>query len=304
MSVDYDIYTGLSAGVVIGSIIFGLLIYALTAFFLMKVFEKMNIEGWKAWVPIYNQWVILEAGALPGWISLAFLISWIPFIGQLASIAGFVFLAIAIYRIGIGFNKEGAWVVLWIFLPIVWLGIVAFDGSKWRGLPDGKVAGPSAAGANRGVQPYSTTGYQQQPGGYGQQPGSYQRQDAYGQQQPAQYGQQPGQYGQQRPGQYGQQPQQNNPYGQQPGGQQPGQYGQQGSQYGQQQNPYGQQQPGQQQPGQQPSAPPQPGTAGQAGAPGASDSTGNTDNPYGGSGENPFGGSNENPYGGGYERNN
>lgn len=299
MSVDYDIYTGLSAGVVIGSIIFGLLIYALTAFFLMKVFEKMNIEGWKAWVPIYNQWVILEAGALPGWISLAFLISWIPFIGQLASIAVVVFLAIAIYRIGIGFNKEGAWVVLWIFLPIVWLGIVAFDDSKWRGLPDGKVAGPSAAGANRGVQPYSTTGYQQQPGGYGQQPGSYQRQDAYGQQQPAQYGQQPGQYGQQRPGQYGQQPQQNNPYGQQTGGQQPGQYGQQGSQYGQQQNPYGQQQPGQ-----QPSAPPQPGTAGQAGAPGASDSTGNTDNPYGGSGENPFGGSNENPYGGGYERNN
>ncbi len=289
MSVDYDIYTGLSAGVVIGSIIFGLLIYALTAFFLMKVFEKMNIEGWKAWVPIYNQWVILEAGALPGWISLAFLISWIPFIGQLASIAGFVFLAIAIYRIGIGFNKEGAWVVLWIFLPIVWLGIVAFDGSKWRGLPDGKVAGPSAAGANRGVQPYSTTGYQQQPGGYGQQPGSYQQQDAYGQQQPAQYGQRP---------------QQNNPYGQQPGGQQPGQYGQQGSQYGQQQNPYGQQQPGQQQPGQQPSAPPQPGTAGQAGAPGASDSTGNTNNPYGGSGENPYGGSNENPYGGAYERNN
>jgi len=289
MSVDYDIYTGLSAGVVIGSIIFGLLIYALTAFFLMKVFEKMNIEGWKAWVPIYNQWVILEAGALPGWISLAFLISWIPFIGQLASIAGFVFLAIAIYRIGIGFNKEGAWVVLWIFLPIVWLGIVAFDGSKWRGLPDGKVAGPSAAGANRGVQPYSTTGYQQQPGGYGQQPGSYQQQDAYGQQQPAQYGQRP---------------QQNNPYGQQPGGQQPGQYGQQGSQYGQQQNPYGQQQPGQQQPGQQPSAPPQPGTAGQAGAPGASDSTGNTNNPYGGSGENPYGGLNENPYGGAYERNN
>ncbi|UQN15923.1 DUF5684 domain-containing protein [Gulosibacter sp. ACHW.36C] len=284
---DYSFAASISAGAIIGGLVVGLLAYALVAFFLMKVFEKMNIEGWKAWVPVYNQWVLLEAGGNPGWISLAFLVTWIPFLGQLAAIAAVVFVAISVYRIGIGFNKEGAWVVLWIFLPIVWLGIVAFDSSKWRGLPDGKLAGASAAGANQGVQPYSTTGYQQ-PGGYAQQPGAYPaqpQQQGYGQQ-PQQFGQQPGQYGQQpgygqQPNQYGQQPAQQNPYGQQPGqgGQQQNPYGQQPNQ-GSQQNQYGQ----------------QPDTPGQAGSAGTTGSNGATDNPYGGS--------NENPYGGGYDRNN
>ncbi|WP_282851446.1 DUF5684 domain-containing protein [Gulosibacter sediminis] len=277
---DYHYAASFGVGTIIIGLVIGLLSYAITAFFLMKVFEKMNIEGWKAWVPIYSQWVLLEAGGNPGWISLAFLVSWIPFLGQLAAIAAVVFLAISIYRIGIGFSKEGAWVVLWIFLPIVWLAIVAFDSSKWRGLPDGKVAGPSAAGANRGVQPYSTMGYQQ-PGGYAQQPGSYPAQppqQGYGQQ-PG-YSQQPQQFGQQ-PG-YGQQP---NQYGQQAA--QPNQYGQQPTQGGQQQNPYSQQ-PGQS--GQPNQYGQQPGTPGQTGTNGVSD--------------NPYGGSNENPYGGDYNRNN
>ncbi len=194
---------GFSIGFIIFGVIFGLLIYALYAWFLMKVFDKMNIEGWKAWVPIYNSWVFLEAGGYPGWIALLTFASIIPFVGWLGSIAVTVFLVMAAYRISIGFGKSGAWAVLFFFLQLVWTGILAFDSSKWRGLPDGATPGPTAKGAAVGVAPYSTTGYQapqqgfaapgQQPGGY-QAPGQaqgYQAPQAGGYQAP---GQQPGGY--------------------------------------------------------------------------------------------------------------
>lgn len=235
--------------------------YVITSLFLMKMYSKMGIEGWKAWVPIYNMWVFLEAGAYPGWISL---LMFLP----LANIVAVVFIIMAAYRVGQGFGKDDAWVVLFIFLPVIWYAIIAFDSSQWRGLPGGLVCGPSAAAANRGMQPAGAYGYPGQPPygqpGYGQpvyggQPGGYAPQPGYGAQ-PG-YGQQPyGQqgaaqpysqqaYGQQagQPAQPGQPAQQ--AYGQQAPGQQPGQpaYGQQP--YGQQaqapgaapQSPYGQQ---------------------------------------------------------------
>ena len=225
---DSGAFLGLSAGIMVFAFILALVLWALGAFLLMKIFEKMKIEGWKAWVPLYNQWVFIEAGGFPGWYMLSV---FIPFIGQLAFV---VITVIAAYRIGIGFGKSAAWAILYFFLQIVWMGILAFDSSKWRGLPDGLVAGPSAAGANVGVTPYSSTGYgTPQAGGYqAPQPGAYQPPQPGGYQAPQGYGQQAGGYQAPQAQQgYGQQPQPG--YGQQP---QPG--------YGQQPQPgYGQQPP-------------------------------------------------------------
>jgi hypothetical protein len=39
---------------------------------------------------------------------------------------------IAMYKIGLKFGKEGWWVILAIFVPIVWIAILAFDSSKWN----------------------------------------------------------------------------------------------------------------------------------------------------------------------------
>lgn len=215
-------------------VITGLLFYAISAFFLMKMFEKMGIESWKAWVPVFNYWVFLEAGGYPGWIILLNFASIIPFVGWLGSIAATVFLVMAAYRISVGFGKSGAWAVLFFFLSLVWMGILAFDSSKWRGLPDGARPGPTAAGAGVGVTPYSASGYQTpQQGGYqapGQQPGGY-----------AAPGQQPGGYA--GPGQQ--------PGGYQVPGQQPGGYAAPGQQAGGYQAP-GQQSGGYAAPGQQP----------------------------------------------------
>ena len=174
-------------------LLFGAIAYAVTSLLLMKIYGKMGIEGWKAWVPLYNMWVFLEAGAYPGWIALLMLL-------PIGNVVALVFVIMAAYRIGQGFGKDDVWIVLYIFLPIIWYAVLAFDSSKWQGLRGGLVCGPSAAEANRGIQ---AAGYPGQPaygqaGGYAQ-PGYGQA--GYGQ---AGYGQQPGTPGQQP---YGSQPQ-------------------------------------------------------------------------------------------------
>ncbi|WP_424467153.1 DUF5684 domain-containing protein [Pseudoclavibacter helvolus] len=177
-------------------------IYALTAWFMSKVFTKMGIEGWKAWVPVYNSWTFVEAAGFPGWWVL---VGFIPGL----NIALVVLLAIAAYRLGLGFGKSGVWVLLYIFLPIVWLAVLGFDSSRWN------PALMNLGGQQYGGQPHAAVGYPQGPGAqpYGQAPVQPYGQ-APAQQQP--YGQQP--YGQQP---YGQAPAQQSPYGQAPAQQSP-----------------------------------------------------------------------------------
>lgn len=100
-------------------------IYALFAWVLGRIFQKAGIEAWKAWVPIYNYWVLLELGRQPGWIAVLILV-------PLANVVAAVFMAIAAYKISIGFGKDGMWVLVYIFVPFIWLLIFAFDSSRWQ----------------------------------------------------------------------------------------------------------------------------------------------------------------------------
>lgn len=231
------LFLGLSAGIILFAVVFGLIMYAVVAYLLGKVFEKMNIEPWKAWVPIYNSWTFLEAGGFAGALAL---LTFVPFVGGIAVL---VLMAMAAARISEGFGKESAWGILYFFLAPVWCGIIGLGSAQWMGLPNGmQPGGSSAAGSARpgmGGQ-YAQQGGFGQPA-YGQQPygqGNYNQAGNYGA--PAQapaYG---------APGQapaYGA-PQQQNPYGAQP----------QQNPYGapQQQNPYGGQPQGGAPTGQQP----------------------------------------------------
>jgi hypothetical protein len=123
---DTEIYADSILSIII-SLGIPLIFYVLNAFLLGKVFEKAGLEQWKAWVPIYSSWKFLELGGQKGWWIL---VAFIPFIGQIAAT---VFLCIAAYNIGISLGKSGAWVVLYIFLSIIWAGILAFDDSRWNG---------------------------------------------------------------------------------------------------------------------------------------------------------------------------
>lgn len=107
-------------------IVVPLLSYVVSAFLLSKIFAKANTEPWKAWVPVYNNWTMLELGGQKGFWSV---LMFVPVI----NIAAIVFTYIAGYHIGLKLGKDGWFVLLCIFLPIVWLAWLAFDDSTWQG---------------------------------------------------------------------------------------------------------------------------------------------------------------------------
>ena len=118
----------ITAGVLFFYFIFIVIAYVIGAILLMQIFKKAGAPGWAAWVPVYNNWKLLEIGKQHGfWAVLAF----IPFV----NIVSIVFMYIAMYHIGKSLGKGDAFVVLAIFLPIVWLIWLAVDKSTWEGAP-------------------------------------------------------------------------------------------------------------------------------------------------------------------------
>ena len=161
--------------------------YLLTAIPMAKIFQKANVESWKAWVPIYNSWTFLELGGQKGWYALLALTAVIPFIGFFGSLVSAVFLCIAAYKIGLAFQKEGVWVVLYIFFPVIWLFILAFDSSRFnpaamQPIQQGGYYNPNQQNYGAPQQGYYSTPVQPQTG-YPQAPqadsGNPQQQQGY-----------------------------------------------------------------------------------------------------------------------------
>ena len=136
---DYSGY-GYGAGVsaLIGLIwlivlLAGPILYVITAWFLMNIFEKAGVQGkWRAWVPFYNGMIFFKLGDVSPWLLFGVFLTWIPFLGWLVGLAVAVMGILAAYRIGQKLQKDGAWIVLYILLEPVWLGILAFDSSRWN----------------------------------------------------------------------------------------------------------------------------------------------------------------------------
>jgi hypothetical protein len=127
-NVDPAAAAAIGVGFLIFMFIFIVLAYVVTAIFLGMIFKKAGVPVWKAWVPIYNSWIMLELGDQPGfWAVLA--------IVPVVNIVSAVFMYMAMYKIGLKLGKEGAFVLLAIFLPIVWMIWLAVDKSTWKGAP-------------------------------------------------------------------------------------------------------------------------------------------------------------------------
>ena len=108
--------------------------YVLVSLFLMRIFDKAGVQGkWRAWVPVYNYLVFAKLGDVSPWVVLiAFALSLIPYLNFLTGIALAVVMALAAWRIGLKLQKDAVWVILWVLLSVVWLGINAFDKSRWN----------------------------------------------------------------------------------------------------------------------------------------------------------------------------
>ena len=132
--------------------IFGIVVYVVYSLTLMALFKKMGIEAWKAWVPVYNVWVFLEAGGQKGFWSLLSLVG--------LSIVTTVFMILAALKIQEGFRKDTWWIVLMVLAFPVWAGILGWGSTPYQGALTG--------GYGQAAQPYGQQGYGQQPA-YGQQ---------------------------------------------------------------------------------------------------------------------------------------
>ncbi len=127
----YPAYLSAFTGIVIFWLFLFIALYVVNAIFLMKLFAKANVPAWKAWVPVVNTWKFLELGGYHGAFSLLVLAVIIPCIGWLAAIGGIVVCALAAYQIGLKNRKDGVWVVLYLFLGVVWTGILGLGASTW-----------------------------------------------------------------------------------------------------------------------------------------------------------------------------
>jgi len=124
---------GVALSVAVVAVIVAIALYIYTAIALSKMFKKAGIDGWIAWVPYYNTWKVFEMGNMHPALSLLTYAAVIPFIGTIVAIAGWVLYIIVANNIGKGFGKKGPFTLLFVFLPVIWLGILAFGKDKWSG---------------------------------------------------------------------------------------------------------------------------------------------------------------------------
>lgn len=119
-------------GVIIGLILLILLLYIFMMTFsslfnlicMVFIFRKANKEGWEAIVPVYNTVVLIELSGLPMWyLALYF----IPFANIYASIAVDI-------EVAKKFNKSVCFGIGLAFLTPIFLGILAFDKSKYNAI--------------------------------------------------------------------------------------------------------------------------------------------------------------------------
>lgn len=85
---------------------------------LSRLFPKLGEKGWKGWVPILNEMVILDRGGVPGWSVILYFL-------PIVSLYGLYLKAVAMYRIGQAFQQGAGMVVLGFFLPPLWATLVA-----------------------------------------------------------------------------------------------------------------------------------------------------------------------------------
>lgn len=114
----YVLFIGFTLVILVGA-------YVVNSIFLMQFFRTVGVEPWAAWVPYFNRWRQLELGGFPGWVALFLLV-------PIANYAAAVFFYIALYRTGVAFRKDGAFVVLGIFLPFVWSLLLAREKEQYQ----------------------------------------------------------------------------------------------------------------------------------------------------------------------------
>ena len=96
----------------------GIAFYVWYLWSLSRLFPRIGLPSSHGWIPVWNQWQLVQRGGLPGWLVLFGLVPGL-------SVVAFVVSVIAIHRLNVEHGKGGGFTVLGALLPPVWAMLLA-----------------------------------------------------------------------------------------------------------------------------------------------------------------------------------
>lgn len=153
------------APVLLVSAIFSLLYLLWYLWAMARLFPRIGLRAGEGWVPILNQWRLLQRAGLPGWVIL------LSFIGL--GIVPLVFLIIAMHRINTQAGVGAGYTVLGALIPPLWATLLA-NRIGHRVVSDPATTYGVSHGSGYGAQAYGEQSFNGQS--YGGYPASGQNQ--------------------------------------------------------------------------------------------------------------------------------
>lgn len=95
-----------------------------------KIFTKAGQEGWKALIPIYNVVVLYKIKGLSPWLLLLYLLSVVPVVGWIISIALSI---VSTVKLAKAFNQSTAFIFGLLFLSPIFQMILGFGKAEYVG---------------------------------------------------------------------------------------------------------------------------------------------------------------------------
>ena len=156
-----------------GVVSLGLCVWLLWA--LSRLFPLLDIKSAYGWIPLWNQWKLIDRAKLPGWLILFLFM-------PILNIAAYAIWIVAIDRMNKEFRASRGLTILAIFFPQIWAmllykHIAASAGTVTNGATVRRSGADKASGANepggatREGQPYAPPGYPGAPAELGQPEG-------------------------------------------------------------------------------------------------------------------------------------
>lgn len=104
--------------------IVALVVAVLTIVGYWKIFSKAGEAGWASIIPLYDQYILSKITFGTGWL---FLLLLIPFVN-------FIFMIVMMYKLSKSFGHGIGFTIGLIFLPFIFLLIIAFGKSEYKGV--------------------------------------------------------------------------------------------------------------------------------------------------------------------------
>jgi hypothetical protein len=119
-------------------VIIAIIVLIMYTIFLWRIFEKAGMAGWRTLIPLHGTWCFNKMVFGSGWF-MVFNFTYLfqnsdnVLISMLGSLAVLGFAIAQMVMLAKVFGKGKVFTVGLIFLPLIFLGILAFDRSEYEG---------------------------------------------------------------------------------------------------------------------------------------------------------------------------